>query len=70
MAAAQCASSMMSCNLTFLSQAGAGHVHARCIDYVSTDASFPRVILSPGSSQPRALVFAWSLLGCIIVVAS
>lgn len=38
------------------------------VDTVSSDGGFGRIVLSPGSSQPRALVFAWSLLGCIIIV--
>lgn len=43
-----------------------------CVDRASPQSpcgSCGRIVLSPGSSQPRVLVFAWSLLGCIIVVA-
>jgi hypothetical protein len=40
------------------------HVRLSC----SPCAGCGRIVLSPGSSQPRFLVFAWSLLGCIIVV--
>jgi hypothetical protein len=43
-----------------------------CVDRASPQSpcgGCGRIVLSPGSSQPRVLVFAWSLLGCIIAVA-